>query len=139
MGIQINFGGLIPMNKTMMNKRIVAIVAIVALVAILGICLVACNGQNDYVSRLKKAGYEVESMKADGEDGEFLKEEGIEWYVSAGKGVEYVSICKFKKESDAKKAESSAKEGMEGREGYAVKRSGSVVIAGTKQGVKDAQ
>lgn len=124
-----------------MKKKIIALVAIVALVAVLGICLVACN-QADYQKRLEKAGYNVASQSA-----EDLGVEGgkIEWAVLGVKGgdsiisrPDTVSVVKFKNTDDAKSFEADMKE-LAAKYGGTVKRSGKIVIAGTEQGVKDAQ
>ena len=128
------------MNRAI-NKKLIAIIAIVALVAILGVCLVACNA-DDYVKRLEKKGYKVEAVTAEDlgiEDAE------IEWAVTGIKGSislngiegDMVTVIKFKKSDDAKKYEESAKENTILK--LTIKRSGNIVIAGTEQGVKDAQ
>lgn len=121
------------MNRAI-SKKIMAIVAIVALVAILGVCLVACN-KDDYVKRLEKADYHVEaSNEYEGED--------VEWAVVGKKGslttgLQTVTVVKFSKSDDAKKAYDDAKDNLP--KGWDIKKSGSIIIVGTEQGVKDAQ
>ncbi len=119
-----------------MNKKVISIIAIIALVAILATCLVACNAES-YQKKLEKAGYTVTVVEADEDD----KEEGIEWTVQAMKGIsEYVAVTKFASADDAKAAVEKAEAAgtLLGAE-VIVKRTGSIVIAGTEQGVKDAQ
>ncbi len=125
-----------------MKKKIIALVAIVALVAVLGICLVACN-QADYQKRLEKAGYKVASQSAENLG---VEEGKIEWAILAAKGgdslisrPDTVMVVKFKNTDDAKSFESKMNEIASTVDGTTVKRSGKIVIAGTEQGVKDAQ
>ena len=123
-----------------MNKKVIALVAIVALIAIVAVCLTACNAES-IEKKLDKAGYTVQVF-----DSEEDKEEGIEWMVSGSKGevsigggvdYDYVTVTKFAKTEDAKKAVEEAEEwGLD--EGMAIKRIGKIVYAGTEQGVKDA-
>lgn len=119
-----------------MNKKVISIVAIIALVAILSVCLIACNADT-YAKRLEKAGYTVTKSVAEEE-----KEDGIQWAVSGtkkGEGLfegETVTIKKYVNEDDAVKAEEIAiKLFGESR----VYRTGTIVISGTEQGVKDAK
>lgn len=117
-----------------MNKKVMAIVAVIALVAILGICLVACNAES-YEKKLEKAGYTVVKTEAEEEDG--VK---IEWAVSgtkvSGLNVDTVAIAKYANTDDAKKAEADAIKVL-GED--CVYRIGKIVMAGTKQGLKDAK
>ncbi len=119
-----------------MSKKVMAVVAVVALVAILGICLVACNAES-YEKKLEKKGYTVVTSEADEDD-----DVEIEWTVSATKKgdglleVDAVTIVKYAETDDAKDAESDAKK-IFGEDG--VYRIGKIVMAGTKQGIKDAK
>ena len=139
----IGEGGKIMLSKiffggTKMKKTIIAIVAVIALVAILGTVLVACN-QEDYQKRLEKKGYKVGSL-TDGLGAFGLSSNTYEWTLSGTKGNDYVSIVKYRNADDAKKAYEDAKEDLkDDKDGkYAVKKVGKIVIAGTKQGVRDA-
>ncbi|MEG2687769.1 MAG: hypothetical protein RSA24_01230 [Clostridia bacterium] len=121
------------MNK----KKIISIIAIIALVAVLGVCLVACNADS-YEKKLTKAGYDVTVSTAE-EIKEFGKEDGeVVWVVNGLKVGDSVSIIKFKKTDDAKKYATDMGVGA-GIAKMEVYRSGSIVIIGTKQGVKDAK
>lgn len=111
------------------GKKVLGIVAMICLIATLGACLVGCAGMKDYQKKLEKAGYEVVAKEAEGEQ----KDAGAEWVVSARKGTDYVTVTKFKNEDDAKKYEEAAK-----AMSVKTKRSGKILIAGTEQGVKDA-
>lgn len=125
-----------------MKKKIIALVAIVALIAIVAVCLTACNADS-IEKKLDKAGYTVQVY-----DSEEDKEKGIEWVVSGSKGdisigggvnvdYDFVTVTKFAKTEDAKKAVEEAEEsGVD--EGMTIKRIGKIVYAGTEQGVKDA-
>ncbi len=124
-----------------MKKRIIAIVAIIALVAMLGLVLVACNADS-YKSKLEKAGYDVVVLEGDEAE---AQEDGVVWMVTASKGGDgllgvvdrdFVSVIKYANADDAKDAEQAAIE-MLGEKG--VYRVGTIVIAGTEQGVKDAK
>lgn len=121
-----------------MKKTIIAIVAVIALVAILGTVLVACN-QEDYQKRLEKKGYKVASA-TDLIGAVGLQSSTVEWSLTATKDSEAVSITKYRNADDAKKAYEDAKEDLkDDKDGkYAVKKVGKIVIAGTKQGVRDA-
>lgn len=119
------------MNK----KKIVAIVAAITLVAILAVCLVACNADS-YTKKLEKAEYKV--VKVEQED---LKEMGIDeskidWAVSGNKGLNSVSVIKFKKTADAKEFESDfAKLGVS-TFGVKCERSSGIVFVGTEEAIK---
>lgn len=130
------------MNKAT-TRKIMAIVAVIALVAILGVCLVACN-KDDYVKRLKKAGYTADAgePKDIGMSEEQAEELGIDWIVMGikkgeGLSVETVSVVKFKKSADAKDFYEENKDKV--LKGHKMERSGSIIISGTEQGVKDAK
>ena len=119
-----------------MSKKVISIVALIALVAILGVCLMACNADS-YAKKLEKKGYTVTKAVAEEE-----KEDGIQWAVSGtkkGEGLfegETVTITKYVNEDDAVKAEEIAIK-LFGESG--VHRTGTIVISGTEQGVKDAK
>ena len=122
------------------NKKIIAVVAIIALVAVLGMCLVACNADS-YTKKLEKKGYTVSNYTADKDD-----EAKIEWGVTAVKKSDTVTVVKYKKAEDAKAAESDMNKKIETAGGLSgligiekVYRTGSIVIFGTEQGVKDAK
>lgn len=130
--------------KKQINKKVVAIVAIVALVAILGICLVACNNQEDFEKRLKDKDYVVVSMTAEQLNGMTSEDIGeVDWAIMGTKGNmvggegDYVMIVKLKKESDAKDCEAEMNEELP--QGFKCVRKGSIIIAGTEQAVDDAQ
>lgn len=120
----------------MKKKVIISIVAIIALIGILGVVLVACNADS-YSKKLKKAGYEVASIKADD-----IKEYGfdpgdIKWVVKGVKGIDSVTVVKFKKQSQAKDAEKEMKDVP--FQVLTIERSGAVLIYGTEDGVKAAK
>ena len=118
-----------------MKKTIIAIVAVIALVAILGVVLMACNADS-YKSKLERKGYSVTVSERN--------DDNVEWSLTASKGAllngDSVSIAKYKTVDDAKKAEQDLKDLQDnGLVSYEVYRSGKIVMAGTKQGVKDAK
>ncbi len=118
-----------------MNKKvIISIIAVILLVAVLGTVLVACS-KEDYQKRLEKKGYKLGSL-TDGLGAFGLSSNTYEWTLSGTNGDDYVSIVKYRNADDAKKAYDDAKKDL--KDGYAVKKVGKIVIAGTKQGVKDA-
>ncbi|MEG2450543.1 MAG: hypothetical protein RSB09_02290 [Clostridia bacterium] len=121
------------MNK----KKIISIIAIIALVAVLGVCLVACNADS-YEKKLTKAGYDVTVSTAE-DIKEFDKEDGeVAWVVTGFKGLDGVTVIKFKKTDDAKKyaTKMGVLAGLGKQEVY---RTGSIVMFGTEQGIKDAK
>ncbi len=119
-----------------MNKKVISIIAIIALVAILATCLVACNADS-YAKKLEKKDYVVEYAEFSEEEAE---EFGIEWSLTGIKisltgGSEFVQVTKFAKAEDAK----AAVEDIPEKYADNYKLSGSILVFGTEQGVKDAQ
>ncbi|MCM1306240.1 MAG: hypothetical protein NC037_01595 [Bacteroides sp.] len=136
------------MKTKTVNRKIVAIVAVIALAAILAVCLVACNNQDTYEKQMKDKGYTVAAMTAEQIAQSMGNDVGeVDWAIVATKGDmtsgegEYVSIVKFKKESDAKDCVNKALASFEQMhiEGYAAARDGKVVFVGTENAVKDAK
>lgn len=129
--------------KKQINKKAVAIVAVIALVAILGVCLVACNNQENFEKRLKDKDYIVVSMTAEQIEGMTGEVGEVDWAIMGTKGDllngegSYVMVIKLKKEGDAKDCEKELK--AELPEGFSCVRKGKIIIAGTDQSVKDAQ
>ena len=116
-----------------MNKKIISIIAIVAIIAILGVVLVACNA-SDYEKKLDKKGYAVTVLNGnDNTNYEFIVN-GTKASLGSGVSVQTVTITKFKKADDAKKAYEDAK-----GNNLPASKSGKIVIVGTEQGVKDAK
>ena len=116
------------------KKRVLIIIAAIALIAALGVCLVACN-ESGFYDRLVDAGYDVER----GYSNNFGKYE-VQWYLSADKydfeglNRDYVYVIRFKNSKDAD-------EWLSEHEGNydEVTHVGTLVIAGTEQGVIDAK
>ena len=133
--------------KSSLNKKIVAIVAIIALAAILAVCLVACNNQDTFEKRMKDKGYVVVSMSSEQIHDTISEDVDVEWAIVATKGDmmsgegEYVTIVKFKNESDAKDSVSEALASFEaiGMDGYTAERDGKIVFVGTTNAVNDAK
>ena len=116
-----------------MNKKIISIIAIVAIIAILGVVLIACNA-SDYSKKLEKKGYAVTVVNGDDDSSYDFIVNGTKASLGNGVSVETVTVTKYKKSEDAKKAYNDAKSND-----IAVSRSGKIVIVGTEQGVKDAK
>lgn len=118
-----------------MKKRILAVVAIIALVAILGVVLCACNADS-YAKKLEKAGYKV--IVADEED--LADMDGkVVWGVSGSKGLDNVTIIKFKTADDAKEYADELPTGKVGGFEMVVEKSGKVVFYGTPDAIKAAK
>jgi len=114
-----------------MNKKVLSIVAIIALIAVMTVCLVACNA-NTYEKKLDKAGYKVSTLdKEDIEDAYGDDDADISWAVSGVKGLNSVTVIKYKKIADAK----DFVEDMKGIPGITVERSASYVFIGTADAV----
>ena len=135
--------------KQSINKKLVAIVAVIALATILAVCLVACNNQDTFEKRMKDKGYIVVSMTSEQIESSLGEDVGeVEWAIVAtkigdatlGEG-DYVSIVKFKKESDAKDCVSDTLAQLEeiGADGFTAERDGKIVFVGTTSAVNDAK
>lgn len=117
------------------NQKITAIVATIALVAILGVCLVACNA-DDYTNRFESYGYTVKPYVEEG------MESIANWGLYAYKQLSdnpadriHVTVVKYKKRSDAKKAESNVQ--LLGVD--SVGRKGKIVFWGSEEAVEDVK
>lgn len=129
-----------------MKRKIVAAAAIIMVICALALVLTACNNAQSIENRLVKAGYQV--------GGDYLGGEAVEmdedvtlgdvmWALYAYKETEdgsyyYVTLYSFDKNSQAKAALDYFTEYYKDSEGYAVKKSGKIVAAGSEEAVKIA-